>query len=175
MYEQEESTELEFEEYDFNVELYARRLMGLEYENDGYEEEPPKEILDLWERHEKGRACNPETESINLGSEEDPKMVKIGTLMTTEQRADMIEFLKSYKNVFAWSYQEARHRPRGSPTPTHTRGQACQREAEKMKARVESENERRSYEAVPSRVICSVYISGMARQHCPCAQERHKG
>lgn len=42
MYEQEESTELEFEEYDFNVELDARRLMGLEYENDSYEEEPPK-------------------------------------------------------------------------------------------------------------------------------------
>lgn len=33
-------------------------------------------------------------------------MVKIGTLMTTEQRADMIEFLKSYKDVFAWSYQD---------------------------------------------------------------------
>lgn len=26
--------------------------------------------------------------------------------MTTEQRADMIEFLKSYKDVFAWSYQD---------------------------------------------------------------------
>lgn len=54
-------------------------------------------------------------------------------------------------------------------------GQACQTEAEKMKARVESENERRSYEAIPSRVLSSVYISGMARQHCPCAQERRKG
>lgn len=63
--------------------------------------------LDLWERHEKGVQPNiEETESINLGSEEDPKMVKIGTLMTTEQRADMIEFLKSYKDVFAWSYQD---------------------------------------------------------------------
>lgn len=33
-------------------------------------------------------------------------MVKIGTLMTTEQRADMIEFLKNYKDVFPWSYQD---------------------------------------------------------------------
>ena len=32
-------------------------------------------------------------------------------------------------------------------------GQACQTEADKMKARVESENERRSYEAIPSRVL----------------------
>lgn len=95
--------------------------------------------------------------------------------MTTEQRADMIDFLNSYKERriclvlprHAW----ARHRPRGSSTPTHTRGQACQTEAEKIKARVESENEKRSHEAVPSRVLSSVYISGMARKHRPGPKE----
>ncbi|PKI72903.1 hypothetical protein CRG98_006705 [Punica granatum] len=43
------------------------------------------------------------TEEINVGSEEEPPTSKIGTGLDPEQRARMIDFLKEYQEVFAWS------------------------------------------------------------------------
>ena len=45
-------------------------------------------------------------ESINLGSEEDPKEVKIGALLHPDVKRRLIEFLKEYVDIFAWSYQD---------------------------------------------------------------------
>ncbi|PKI36456.1 hypothetical protein CRG98_043153, partial [Punica granatum] len=44
------------------------------------------------------------TEEINVGTEEEPRMLKIGTGLDPTQRAQMIDFLKEYQEVFAWSY-----------------------------------------------------------------------
>ena len=43
---------------------------------------------------------------INLGSEEDPKEVKIGALLHLDVKSRLIEMLKEYVYIFAWSYQD---------------------------------------------------------------------
>jgi hypothetical protein len=43
---------------------------------------------------------------INLGSEEDKKEVKIGALLHPEVKSRLIDLLKEYVDVFAWSYQD---------------------------------------------------------------------
>ena len=45
-------------------------------------------------------------EVINLGSEEDPKEVKIGALLHPDVKSRLIEILKEYVDIFAWSYQD---------------------------------------------------------------------
>ncbi|PKI67398.1 hypothetical protein CRG98_012207, partial [Punica granatum] len=46
------------------------------------------------------------TEEINVGTEEEPRTLKIGTALDPTQRARMIDFLKKYQEVFAWSYAD---------------------------------------------------------------------
>ena len=46
------------------------------------------------------------TELINLGTEEDEKEVKIGTTLTAAERQKLVDLLKEYNDVFAWSYQD---------------------------------------------------------------------
>ncbi|PKI44052.1 hypothetical protein CRG98_035554 [Punica granatum] len=41
------------------------------------------------------------TEEINMGTEEEPRTLKIGTALDPTQRAQMIDFLKEYQEVFA--------------------------------------------------------------------------
>ena len=45
-------------------------------------------------------------EVINLGSEEDPKEVKIGALLHPDVKSRLIELLKEYVDIFVWSYQD---------------------------------------------------------------------
>ncbi|PKI54983.1 hypothetical protein CRG98_024655, partial [Punica granatum] len=44
------------------------------------------------------------TEEVNVGTEEEPRTLKIRTGLDLIQRARMINFLKEYQEVFAWSY-----------------------------------------------------------------------
>ena len=45
-------------------------------------------------------------EVINLGSEENKKEVKIGALLCPDVKKGMVELLREYVDVFAWSYQD---------------------------------------------------------------------
>lgn len=42
------------------------------------------------------------TKEINIGAEEDPKMIKIGTLMDKDRERALIKLLKEYADIFAW-------------------------------------------------------------------------
>ncbi|PKI74808.1 hypothetical protein CRG98_004826, partial [Punica granatum] len=46
------------------------------------------------------------TKEINVGTEEEPRTLKIGTTLDPAQRARMIDFLREYQEVFAWSYAD---------------------------------------------------------------------
>ncbi|PKI38861.1 hypothetical protein CRG98_040748 [Punica granatum] len=46
------------------------------------------------------------TEEFNVGTKEEPHILKIGTGLDPTQRARMIDFLKEYQEVFAWSYAD---------------------------------------------------------------------
>jgi hypothetical protein len=41
-----------------------------------------------------------------MGSDQSKKELKIGTLITPKQRAELIALLHEYANVFAWSYED---------------------------------------------------------------------
>ena len=46
------------------------------------------------------------TEAINLETEEERRQVKIGTTLSLATRKELIDLLKDYSDVFAWSYQD---------------------------------------------------------------------
>ncbi|XP_012477710.1 uncharacterized protein LOC105793337 [Gossypium raimondii] len=48
----------------------------------------------------------PYRESLEIVSLEEGKEVKIGTKITAKTKQDLIELLREFKNVFAWSYQD---------------------------------------------------------------------
>jgi hypothetical protein len=47
-----------------------------------------------------------EVEDCNIGSKESPKFVKLSKYLPIEQKKKYTEFLKEYKDVFAWSYED---------------------------------------------------------------------
>lgn len=71
------------------------------------EENIPDEISRLLENEEKTiQPFKEPMEVSNLGSEEDRKEVKVGALLAPEVKDRMIELLREYTDVFAWSYQD---------------------------------------------------------------------
>ena len=71
------------------------------------DEEIPDEISRLLQQEEKTIHPHKETvEVINLGSKEDKKEVKIGTLLSSEVRKNLMKLLKEFSDVFACSYQD---------------------------------------------------------------------
>ena len=69
--------------------------------------EIPEEVSRLLEREEISiQPYKEPLEVINLGSEEDPKEVKIGASLHPDVKRRLIELLKEYVDIFAWSYQD---------------------------------------------------------------------
>ena len=46
------------------------------------------------------------TEDVNIGSEEDPKILQIGTSLSPEEKKRLTDFLKQHEEVFAWTYED---------------------------------------------------------------------
>ena len=42
----------------------------------------------------------------NIGSENQPKMIKLSKLLSEEERRKYVGLLKEYKDIFAWSYHD---------------------------------------------------------------------
>ena len=67
----------------------------------------PPDLLRLVEQDERQILPHQEiTKSINLGTEEEKKEVKIGTTLSSATRKELIDLLQDYSDVFAWSYQD---------------------------------------------------------------------
>jgi len=47
-----------------------------------------------------------EVEYCNVGTNEDPKIVKISKYLLTQMKSKYVEFLRKYKDVFSWSYDD---------------------------------------------------------------------
>ena len=47
-----------------------------------------------------------EVEDCNVGSNENPNLVKLFKYIPIELKKKYVEFLKEYKDVFAWSYED---------------------------------------------------------------------
>ena len=47
-----------------------------------------------------------ETQSVNLGTNDEPKMVQIGNTLTPSEKDELVALPKEFKEVFAWSYED---------------------------------------------------------------------
>ena len=80
-----------------------------EFGNDeGIEEDVlPSDLKRLVEAEERQILPHQETtENVNLGTEEVKREVKIGTSLSESTREELIDLLKEFVDVFAWSYQD---------------------------------------------------------------------
>ena len=75
------------------------------------------EILHLNDSNEFGNEINknlekkieliePILETINLGNDENPHIIKIGSTLNGKERKDIQELLIEFQEVFAWSYKD---------------------------------------------------------------------
>lgn len=55
---------------------------------------------------EKKPSSSPDTEKVNIGFENDPKIVLIGKCLSHKERKVIIDLLNSYIDVFAWCYDD---------------------------------------------------------------------
>ena len=85
--------------YNFEHPVYEAEESG--------DEEVPEEISRLLKQED--RVIQPfqePLEVVNLGSEEEVKEIRIGALLDDRTKPRLIELLKEYVDVFAWSYQD---------------------------------------------------------------------
>jgi hypothetical protein len=47
-----------------------------------------------------------QVETINLGTEEEPRLIKVAAIPNEEERRRWVQFLREYESVFAWSYRD---------------------------------------------------------------------
>ena len=47
-----------------------------------------------------------ETQPINLGTDEEPKMIQVGNTLTTSEKDALVALLTEFKEIFAWSYED---------------------------------------------------------------------
>ena len=43
---------------------------------------------------------------VNLGTEEEPKKIKISATLNAQEEEEILKILKEYIDVFSWSYEE---------------------------------------------------------------------
>ncbi|RDY07338.1 hypothetical protein CR513_08568, partial [Mucuna pruriens] len=76
-------------------------------EKEEMEEEALKELERLLEQERpKLQFDTKELEIINLGKGEETREIRIGKLILTGFKQRLIELLKEYEDIFAWSYQD---------------------------------------------------------------------
>jgi len=76
-------------------------------EEEEWDEINIREFTKLVEQHEKTwESAAEELETINVGSDQSKKELKIETLITPKQRAKLTALLHEYADVFAWSYED---------------------------------------------------------------------
>lgn len=69
--------------------------------------DPVSELWQLFEKHEeKSSITSDDFESLNLGSDDDPKLVRIGKALSTSEKQAFTSFLKDRVQSFAFSYED---------------------------------------------------------------------
>ena len=47
---------------------------------------------------------NSEYEEVNVGSREDPRPIKVGNVLDSQERKEFIDLVREFRDLFAWSY-----------------------------------------------------------------------
>jgi len=76
-------------------------------EEEVWDESNIREFAKLVEQYEQTwEPAAEELETINMGNDQIERELKIGTLITSKKRAEVIALLQKYTNVFVWSYKD---------------------------------------------------------------------
>ena len=52
------------------------------------------------------KPMEPTFETLNLGNDENPHLIKIGLTLNEKERKDLKELLTEFQEVFTWSYED---------------------------------------------------------------------
>ena len=79
-----------------------------EEDDDGSEEEDPAKMYSTGEKRfdEPTSAVEEPTKEINLGTKDDPQTIIISLNLNPKEEHALINVLKEYKDVFAWTYED---------------------------------------------------------------------
>ena len=55
---------------------------------------------------DKSNELKEEIQLVNLGFDDEPKVVQIGNTLTSKEKDELISLLKEFQKVFAWSYKD---------------------------------------------------------------------
>ena len=83
-----------------------------------------------------------ETQPINLGTDDEPKMIQVGNTLTTSEKDALVALLIEFKEVFAWSYEDMLGIYSTTLYPNRSNHEVGQVEIEKNEARVDSQDQR---------------------------------
>ncbi|XP_058775307.1 uncharacterized protein LOC131649565 [Vicia villosa] len=87
----------------YKLEALANQAEGGDEEDD----ELPEELSRLVDKESKSMLPPQEAiETINLGTDEEPKNIKIGATLGKDVKATLIKLLHEYAEIFAWSYRD---------------------------------------------------------------------
>ncbi|GKV44464.1 hypothetical protein SLEP1_g51648 [Rubroshorea leprosula] len=75
-------------------------------EEDNENLDPSHELTQMLREEKPKLQPNQETETINLGTEDDKKEIKINAHLSSKERNELIELLFEFQDVFAWSYKD---------------------------------------------------------------------
>src|SRR3954469_18136552 len=76
-------------------------------EGDEEDDEPPEELSRFVDKESKSMLPPQEAiEIINLGTDEEPKNIKIGATLGKDVKATLTKLLHEYAEIFAWSYRD---------------------------------------------------------------------
>ena len=53
-----------------------------------------------------GEATIDKLKELNLGTNKEPRLIYVSSLLTPEEESKYFELLMEYKDVFAWTYKE---------------------------------------------------------------------
>jgi hypothetical protein len=84
---------------------FDKTITSMDKEEDG--EEDIEEFQKLIKQSEHAwEPAREELELINVSTEHDKKELKIGMLITTDMRSELVTLLQEYVDIFAWSYAD---------------------------------------------------------------------
>ncbi|RDY13001.1 Copia protein, partial [Mucuna pruriens] len=91
------------------ADIFTKSLRGPQIQTDreGTSQEPPSEVKRSVESEDKIiLPYQEEIETVNIGSEEEVKEVKVGLAMCSDDRNQLVQLLTEYIDIFAWSYRD---------------------------------------------------------------------
>jgi hypothetical protein len=71
---------------------------------------PLERLIDKIDVAVKGKISNGDVGAVecNIGTEKEPKFVKLSSSLTRKKRVEYVELLKEFADVFSWTYEDLR-------------------------------------------------------------------